>query len=168
VLDKNDSDGVVRLSYDYGRCPRCELVTPLVPDRTTGDPLLGIAPVFSGKLRCGLCARALVDRTAAPLDFRRSCPDCGGMMLAPADAAMIACPNCDASFLNPANPPDVRTRVAAVLAERARLAEIVAALDRRIAEAQTSLEQADLHDAVDAVAPAWTPPSSSSAQTPQD
>ncbi|MGH8899636.1 MAG: sigma factor-like helix-turn-helix DNA-binding protein [Egibacteraceae bacterium] len=131
---------VARLSYDYGRCPRCELVTPLVLDCTSGDKRLRIEPVFSGALRCGLCARALVEKTAAPLDFRHDCPDCGSVMLGPADAVVIACPGCDVYFLNPANSPEVRARVDAVLAERARLAEMVTALDKRIAEADAHFD----------------------------
>ncbi|MGH8886998.1 MAG: sigma factor-like helix-turn-helix DNA-binding protein [Egibacteraceae bacterium] len=138
--DRPRGRDVARSSHDYGRCPRCELVTPLVLDCTSGDKRLGIEPVYSGALRCGLCARALVEKTAAPLDFRRDCPDCGSVMLGPADAVVIACPGCDAYFLNPANSPEVRARVDATLAERARLAEMVAALDKRIAEADAHFD----------------------------
>ncbi|MGH8898660.1 MAG: hypothetical protein ACRDZ4_16990 [Egibacteraceae bacterium] len=162
--ETDHGDRVVRLSHDYGRCPRCELVVPLVPDCTTGDPRLGIPPEYSGFLRCGLCARELVDSGRWPLDFRRDCIDCGAAMLAPADVAVVACPRCDAYFLNPANPPDVRARVDAALAERARLAEMVAALDRRIAETLAAFEKAeaqapfDLYEAIGGGVPAWRPP----------
>lgn len=145
MLDRNSDDGqrgqdLARISHAYGRCPKCELFVPLVLDCTSGDPVLGIPPVYSGELRCGLCAMALVDSEQRPLDLRRNCPDCGSAMRAPADAVIIACPGCDAYFFNPANSPDVRARVEARLAERARLAEMVAALDRRLAEAQASMD----------------------------
>jgi ribosomal protein L37AE/L43A len=139
-MDGSRGRDVSRLSYDYGHCPRCDLVTPLVLDCTSGDKRLGIKPVYSGALRCGLCARELVPKMTAPLDFRRDCPDCGATMLGPADAAVIACPGCDAYFFNPTNSPEVRARVDATLAERARLAEMVAALDKRLAEADAHLD----------------------------
>lgn len=139
-MDSQLGRDAARASHDYGRCPRCELVTPLVPDRTSGDRRLGIEPVFSGALRCGLCARALVDKTVTARDFQRDCPDCASTMLGPADAVVIVCPGCDAHFLNPANSPDVRARVDATLAERARLAEMVAALDKRLAEVQAHFD----------------------------
>jgi hypothetical protein len=61
-------------------------------------------------------------------------------MSAPASAAVVVCHLCDAYFFNPSNPPDVRQRVEEVLAERARLAELVAELDRRLAEAAALTE----------------------------
>lgn len=119
--------------------------------------------MYSGALRCGLCARELVESERWPLDFRCDCPDCGAAMRAPADAAVVACPSCDAYVLNPANPPDVQARVDAALAERARLAEMVAALDRRIDETLAAFEKAkpeppfDPYEAI-GVASAWRPP----------
>jgi Sigma-70, region 4 len=138
--DSEDRPPTTQSSCDYGDCPRCGFIVPLVPDCTTGDPQLGIPPVYSGALRCGLCARELVPRGQWPLDFRHDCTECGAAMCAPAKAAVVVCPLCDAYYFNPSNPPDVRQRVDEVLAERARLAELVAQLDKRLAEAAASTE----------------------------
>jgi hypothetical protein len=132
---------VIRLSYQYASCPTCQLILPLYddPDGVAGDrgPLLSPAQVA----RCGLCRRPLQAATAWPLDLKLRCPDCGTLIRAPAAAAVLACPGCNSYFANPSNSPEVRLRVRAIVAEQARIAELVNDLDRRLEEAMAEAER---------------------------
>lgn len=130
--DAQGAQGKARLSYEYGQCPKCELLLPLVPDCDDDDPVMGIRSVYSGAPGCGLCAMAVIDSEQRPLDSPRDCPDCGFAVRAPTGAAVIACPSCGTYFLNPTSPPGVQERVKARLEDRARRAEMLDQLARRL------------------------------------
>ena len=138
---------VIRLSHQYAACPSCQLILPLYhrPDAATGDhagagdrerlpPSLQVA-------RCGLCKRPLDTATRWPLELKLRCPECGALIRAPIQAAVLACPSCDSYFANPSNSPEVRRRVRAIVAEQARIAELVRDLDRRLEEALAEAER---------------------------
>ena len=60
---------------------------------------------------CGLCKRPLNAVTPWPLDLRLRCPECGGLIRAPTEAAVLACSGCDRYFANPGNSPKVGQRI---------------------------------------------------------
>jgi hypothetical protein len=138
---------VIRLSHQYVSCPTCQLILPLYddPDAAAGDRAAAddrgavMPPVQVA--RCGLCKRPLDTSTPWPLDLKLRCPDCGTLIRAPTEAAVLACPGCDSYFANPSNSPEVRQRVRAVVAEQARIAELVNDLDRRLDEAMAEAER---------------------------
>jgi hypothetical protein len=138
---------VVRLSHQYAACPTCQLILPLYDDpvRAAGDRATAVdrgavlPPVEVA--RCGLCKRPLDTATPWPLNLKLRCPDCGALIRAPTEAAVLACPGCDSYFANPSNSPEVRQRVRAVVAEQARLAELVNDLDRRLDEVMGEAER---------------------------
>jgi hypothetical protein len=138
---------VIRLSHQYVSCPPCQLVVPLYdyPDGAAGaraaaaDRGAVLPPVQVA--RCGLCKRPLDTFTPRPLDLKLHCPDCGTLIRAPTEAAVLACPGCDSYFANPSNSPEVGQRVRAILAEQARIAELVNDLDRRLDEAMAEAER---------------------------
>ena len=76
-----------------------------------------------------------------PLDLKLRCPDCGALIRAPAEAAVLACLGCDSYFANPSNSPEVRQRVRVIVAEQARIAELVNDLDQRLAEVMAEAER---------------------------
>jgi hypothetical protein len=138
---------VIRLSHQYASCPTCQLILPLyhdpdgapgdhaqVGDRDTLPPSLQVA-------RCGLCKRPLDTAAPWPLDLKLRCPECGALIRAPTQAAVLACPGCDSYFANPSNSPEVRQRIRAIVAEQARIAELVNDLDRRLEEALAEAER---------------------------
>jgi hypothetical protein len=138
---------VIRLSHQYAACPSCQLILPLYhhPDAATGDhagagdrerlpPSLQVA-------RCGLCKRPLDTATRWPLELKLRCPECGALIRAPIQAAVLACPGCDSYFASPSSSPEVRLRVRAIVAEQARIAELVNDLDRRLEEALAEAER---------------------------
>jgi Mu-like prophage protein Com len=143
---KHDPD-VIRLSYQYASCPTCQLVLPLYddPDGAAGDragaddrgPVLPPVQV----VRCGLCKRPLATATTWPLDLKLRCPDCGTLIRAPTEAAVLACPGCDSYFANPGNSPEIRQRVREIVAEQARIAALVNDLDRRLEQALAQAER---------------------------
>jgi hypothetical protein len=86
---------VLRLSHQYAYCPTCQLILPLYddPDGAAGQPRRAAA---AGQVpRCGLCKRSLQAVTPWPLDLKLRCPDCGTLIRAPDEAAVLACPGCD-------------------------------------------------------------------------
>jgi hypothetical protein len=138
---------VIRLSHQYVACPSCQLILPLYhhPDAAPGDhagagdrerlpPSLQVA-------RCGLCKQPLDAATPWPLDLKLRCPECGALIRAPTQAAVLACPSCDNYIANPSNSPEVRRRVRAIVAEQARIAELVNNLDQRLEEALAEAER---------------------------
>lgn len=129
--------GMSRLSNRYGRCPKCELIVPASSDQTEAG---GAQMTPAGAMQCGLCAHSVEAAELRWLDLRYRCPDCEAVIRVPDDAAIVACPGCDSYFFNPTNPPDVQQRADAVLAERARIAQLIADLDRRLAEAQAHFD----------------------------
>jgi hypothetical protein len=138
--DKEDdqrSSKAARLSHHYGRCPKCELIVPLSCNPPAESDGAGLRMKPAGETRCWLCTRAFDVSEQWPLNFQHPCSDCGTVIRAPADAAVVTCPGCDSYFFNPNNPPAIRQRVEAALAERARIAKLIEELDRRLAEAQT-------------------------------
>jgi Mu-like prophage protein Com len=126
---------VLRLSHQYAYCPSCQVILPLYDDpdgaASNGDALLPPAQVP----RCGLCKRLLDTAKPWPLDLKMRCPDCGTLIRAPAEVAVLAYPRCDSYFASPRNSSEVRQRVRAIVAEQARIAELVNDLDRRLDEA---------------------------------
>jgi Sigma-70, region 4 len=143
---RRDPD-VIRLSHQYASCPTCQLIVPLYADRD-GAPgnHLGAAdrevmPSPVPVARCGLCKRPLDAATPWPLDLKLRCPDCGALLRAPVEAAVLACPGCDGYFANPSNSPEVRERIQIIVAEQARIAELVNDLDRRLEEALAEAER---------------------------
>jgi hypothetical protein len=138
---------VIRLSHQYAACPSCQLVLPLYADPDGGprdhaeadgrDRLPSSLPVA----RCGLCKRPLDTVTPCPLELRLRCPECGGLIRAPAEAAVLACSGCGRYFANPGNSPKVGQRVQMIVAEQARIAELVRDLDRRLQEALAEAER---------------------------
>jgi hypothetical protein len=138
---------VIRLSHQYAACPACQLILPLYddPDHVAGDHAGAsdrhILPPPVPVARCGLCKRPLDTATPWPLDLKLRCPDCGALIRGPAEAAVLACPGCDSYFANPSNSPEVRQRVRGIVAEQARIAELVRDLDRRLAEALAEAER---------------------------
>jgi hypothetical protein len=142
--EERDSS-VIRLSHQYASCPSCQLILPLYhdPDAAPGDhagagdrdtPWVQVA-------RCGLCKRPLDTATPWPLDLKLRCPDCGALIRAPGEAAVLACPGCDSYFANPSNSPEVRQHVRLIVAEQARIAALVNDLDRRLQQALTEAER---------------------------
>jgi Sigma-70, region 4 len=138
---------VIRLSHQYVACPSCQLILPLYddPDGWPGDHA-GAAhpdavPPSLQVARCGLCKRPLETATPWPLELKLRCPDCGALIRAPTQAAVLACSGCDSYFANPGNSPEVGQRVRAILAEQARIAELVNNLGRRLEEALAEAEQ---------------------------
>jgi ribosomal protein L37AE/L43A len=127
---------VIRLSHQYAACPTCQLILPLYDD-PDGAALLPPAQVA----RCGLCKRPLQAATPWPLDLKLRCPDCGTLVRAPTEAAVLACPGCGSYFANPSNSPEVRQRVRVIVAKQARIAELVNDLDRRLEEAMAEVER---------------------------
>jgi hypothetical protein len=69
------------------------------------------------------------------------CPECGGLIRAPTDAAVLACSGCGSYFANPGNSPKVGQRIQVILAEQARIAELVRDLDRRLEAALAEAER---------------------------
>jgi hypothetical protein len=132
---------VIRLSHQYVSCPTCQLILPLYddPDGAADDRGAVLPPVLVA--RCGLCKRPLDTVTPWPLDLKLRCPDCGTLIRGPAQAAVLACPGCDSYLANPSNSPDVRQRLRAILAEQARIAELVNDLERRLDEVMAEAEQ---------------------------
>jgi hypothetical protein len=127
---------VIRLSHQYASCPTCQLILPLYDD-PDGAALLPPAQVA----RCGLCKRPLQAATPWLLDLKLRCPDCGTLIRAPTEAAVLACPGCGSYFANPSNCTEVRQRVRVIVAEQARIAELVNDLDRRLEEAMAEVER---------------------------
>lgn len=80
-------DGRGRLSHEYGRCPRCNLIVALADGS-----------------RCGLCKDNVEAGEGWPLGFRHPCPQCGVRVCAPLDAALIVCLGCDCFFFDPRHP----------------------------------------------------------------
>jgi hypothetical protein len=78
--------------------------------------------------------------TPWPLDLKLRCPDCGALIRGPAEAAVLACPGCDRYFANPGNSPGVRQRVRGIVAEQARIAELVNDLNRRLEQVLAEAE----------------------------
>ncbi|MGH8900377.1 MAG: sigma factor-like helix-turn-helix DNA-binding protein [Egibacteraceae bacterium] len=76
-------EGRDRLRYEYGRCPRCNLIVAL-----------------AGGSRCGLCKDHIEAGEGWPLDFRHSCPHCDARVCAPLDAALLGCPSCGGFFFD--------------------------------------------------------------------
>jgi hypothetical protein len=124
----------------------CQLILPLYddPDGAAGDHLGAgdreVAPSVQ-VARCGLCKRPLDTAPPWPLELKLRCPDCGALIRAPTEAAVLACPGCDTYFANPSNSPEVRQRVRAIVAEQARIAELVNDLDRRLEEVLAEAER---------------------------
>jgi hypothetical protein len=151
MVDQPDGRGqrdpdVIRLSHQYAACPTCQLILPLYADRdgAPGDHLGAadrevVPPVQVA--RCGLCKRPLHTATPWPLDLKLRCPDCGALIRAPTQAAVLACPGCDSYFANPSNSPEVRQRVQMILAEQARIAQLVNDLDRRLEQVLAEAER---------------------------
>jgi len=75
-----------------------------------------------------------------PLDLKLCCPDCGALIRAPTEAAALACSGCDSYFANPSNSPEISQRVRMIVAEQARIAELVNDLDRRLNEVMAEVE----------------------------
>jgi Sigma-70, region 4 len=143
---QRDPNGI-RLSHQYAACPSCQLILPLYndPDGWPGDHA-GAAhpdavPPSLPVARCGLCKRPLDTATPWPLELKLRCPDCGALIRAPAEAAVLACSGCDIYFANPGNSPEVGQRVRAILAEQARIAELVNDMGRRLEEALVEAEE---------------------------
>jgi hypothetical protein len=138
---------VIRLSHQYASCPSCQLILPLYHDSDAAPANHAGADGRDGVLlpvqvaRCGLCKRLLHTATPWPLDLKLRCPDCGALIRAPTEAAVLACPGCDSYFANPSNSPEVRQRVRVIVAEQARIAELVNDLDRRLEEAMAEAER---------------------------
>ena len=138
---------VIRLSHQYAFCPSCQLILPLYddPDGWSGDYVGAASPdAVAPSLpvaRCGLCKRPLDTATPWPLDLKLRCPDCGALIRGPAEAAVLACSGCDSYFANPGNSPGVGQRVRAIVAEQARIAELVNDLGRRLDEALAEAER---------------------------
>jgi hypothetical protein len=138
---------VIRLSHQYAACPSCQLILPLYDDPDDApdhhaqvgdrDPL----PPSAQVARCGLCKRPVDTATPWPLDLKLRCPDCGALILAPTQAAVLACPGCDSYFANPSNSPAVGQRVQEIVAEQARIAELVNDLNRRLEQVLAEAEQ---------------------------
>jgi hypothetical protein len=59
----------------------------------------------------------------------------------PAEAAVLACPGCDRYLANPGNSPGVRQRIRGILAEQARIAELVNDLNRRLEQVLAEAER---------------------------
>jgi hypothetical protein len=137
---------VIRLSHQYA-CSSCQLILPLYddPDGWPGDhagAVHGDAVALSVQVaRCGLCKRPLDTITLWPLDLKLRCPDCGAFIRAPTEAAVLACSGCDSYFANPGNSPEVSQRTRAIVAEQARIAELVNDLGRRLEEALAEAER---------------------------
>ena len=150
---------VIRLSHQYASCPSCQLILPLDDDHdgAPGDhPWAGDrdpTPPPAPLARCGLCKRPVDTATPWPLNLRLGCPDCGALIRAPTEAAVLACPGCDSYFANPSNSAEVRERVRVIVAEQARIAELVNDLDRRLeaalAEAEAERQRAALSPPLD-------------------
>jgi ribosomal protein L37AE/L43A len=107
---------VIRLSHQYVACPSCQLILPLYddPDGWPGDHA-GAAhpdavPPSLQVARCGLCKRPLETATPWPLELKLRCPDCGALIRAPTQAAVLVCSGCDSYFANPGNSPEVGQR----------------------------------------------------------
>jgi hypothetical protein len=138
---------VIRLSHQYAACPSCQLILPLYddPDGWPGDHVGAThpdaVPPSLPVARCGLCKRPLDTATPWPLELKLRCPDCGALIRAPAEAAVLACSGCDSYFANPGNSPEVGRRVRAILTEQARIAELVNDLGRRLEEALVEAEE---------------------------
>ncbi len=138
---------VIRLSHQYASCSSCQLILPLYdhPDGVPGDHAgaddRDTLPPSVQVARCGLCKRPLDTATPWPLDLKVRCPDCGALIRAPTKAAVLACPGCNRYFANPSNSPEVRQRVRAIVAEQARIAELVNDLGRRLEEALAQAER---------------------------
>jgi hypothetical protein len=137
---------VIRLSHQYAACPSCQLILPLYDDSDAAaghhagaDGRDGVLPLQVA--RCGLCKRPLDTATPWPLDLKLRCPDCGALIRAPTDAAVLACPGCDRYFANPSNSPEVRQRVRGIMAEQARIAELVNDLNRRLEQVLAEAER---------------------------
>jgi len=137
---------VIRLSHQYAACPSCQLILPLYDDfdaaacRHAGaDGRDGMLPLQVA--RCGLCKRPLDTATPWPLDLKLRCPDCGALIRGPAEAAVLACPGCDRYFANPSNSLEVGQRVRGIVAEQARIAELVNDLDRRLEQVLAEAER---------------------------
>src|SRR5829696_4348183 len=138
---------VIRLSHQYAACPSCQLILPLYDDPDGGpgdhaeadgrDRLLSSLAVA----RCGLCKHPLNAVTPYPLELRLRCPECGGLIRAPTQAAVLACSGCDRYFANPGNSSEVGQRVQMIVAEQARIAELVNDLDRRLQAALAEAER---------------------------
>jgi len=138
---------VIRLSHQYASCPTCQLILPLyvdpggvAGDHGASDDRGAVLPPVQ-VARCGLCKRPLDPSMPWPLDLKLRCPDCGTLIRAPAEAAVLACPGCDSYFASPSNSPEVRQRVRVIVAEQARIAELVNDLDRRLAEVMADAER---------------------------
>jgi hypothetical protein len=137
---------VIRLSHQYAACSSCQLILPLYDD---SDAAVGhhVGPDGRDELlslqvaRCGLCKRPLDTATPWPLDLQLRCPDCGALIRGPAEAAVLACPGCDSYFANPGNSPEVRQRVRGIVAEQARIAELVKDLNRRLEQVLAKAER---------------------------
>ena len=91
--------------------------------------------------RCGLCKRPVDTTTPWLLDLKLRCPDCGAPTRGPAEAAVLACPGCDRYFANPSNSPEVRQRIRGILAEQARIAELVNDLNQRLEQVLAEAER---------------------------
>jgi hypothetical protein len=137
---------VIRLSHQYTFCLSCQLILPLYDDSDAAaghhagaDGRDGVLPLQVA--RCGLCKRPLDTATPWPLDLKLRCPDCGALIRAPTDAAVLACPGCDRYFANPSNSPEVRQRVRGIMAEQARIAELVNDLNRRLEQVLAEAER---------------------------
>jgi hypothetical protein len=137
---------VLRLSHQYAYCPSCQLILPLYDDSDAAadhhagaDGRDGVLPLQVA--RCGLCKRPLDTATPWPLDLKLRCPDCGALIRGPAEAAVLACPGCDSYFANPSNSPEVRQRVRGIVAEQARIAELVNDLNRRLEQVLAEAER---------------------------
>jgi hypothetical protein len=138
---------VIRLSHQYPACPSCQLILPLYddPNGAPGDHTEAVdrnrLPSSLQVARCGLCKRPLDTATPWPLDLKLRCPECGALIRAPTEAAVLACSGCDSYFANPGNSPEVGQRVRVIVAEQARIAELVRDLDRRLEEALAGAER---------------------------
>jgi hypothetical protein len=148
---------VIRLSHQYASCPSCQLILPLYDESDAAADHHAGADGREGGLplqvaRCGLCKRPVDTATPLALDLQLRCPDCGALIRGPAGAAVLACPGCDSYFASPSNTPEVRHRVQAIVAEQARIAELVRDLDRRLEQV---LAEAERHRA--ALAPLLEP-----------
>jgi hypothetical protein len=137
---------VVRLSHQYTSCPSCQLILPLDDDSDTAaghhigaDGRDGVLPLRVA--RCGLCKHPLDTVTPWPLGLKLGCPACGALIRGPTEAAVLACLGCDRSFANPSNSPEVRQRVREIMAEQARIAELVNDLNRRLEQVLAEAEQ---------------------------
>jgi hypothetical protein len=138
---------VIRLSHQYASCPSCQLILPLyddpgaAPGHQTDAGDRDALPPSVQVARCGLCKRPLETATPWPLDLRLRCPDCGALIRAPTQAAVLACSGCDSYFANPSNSPEIHQRVRVIVAEQARIAELVRDLDRRLEEVLAEAER---------------------------